>query len=67
MEVEIHTIKRGIYGDEQNRVKGLIDTDQEQHIRIKNLEETKKQAVWFFGGMLIVIEIVWQFLKEKFL
>jgi len=65
IETEVHTIKRGVYGDKDNDVKGLIQTDREQEMRIKSLEDTKKQAIWFGGGALIIIELVWQFIKGK--
>lgn len=56
MEDEILTIKRGVYGDAPNGVKGLIVTDQEQHIRIKKLEAIKNKAIWVIAGGTIVIE-----------
>lgn len=56
MEDEILTIKRGVYGDEPNGVKGLITTDQEQHIRIKKLENTKNKVAWFIAGAFALFE-----------
>lgn len=63
MEDEIHTIKRGVYGDEPNGVKGLIQTDKEQHTRIKKLENGRNKFLWFGGGVLAVIEIIIQLIK----
>lgn len=63
MENEIHEIKRGVYGDPVNRVKGLIDTDREQHTRIKSLEDGRKKFLYFGGGALVIIEIIIQIIK----
>jgi len=63
MEDEIHTIKRGVYGDEPNGVKGLIATDREQHQRIKSLEDNRKKLLWFGGGILAMVELIIQIIK----
>lgn len=63
MENEIHEIKRGVYGDPINRVKGLIETDQEQHKRIKTLENGHKKLLWFGGGVLAITEVIIQIIK----
>lgn len=64
IEDDIHTIKRGVYGDEANGVKGLIETDREQHQRIKKLEEVKSKAVWVVAGGAGVFELLhWLFGK----
>jgi len=63
MEEEIHTIKRGVYGDEPNQVKGLIQTDREQHLRIKKLEDGRRKFLYFGAGVLAVVEIIIQLVK----
>lgn len=62
---EIQTVKRGVYGDEPNGVLGLIQTDKEQHKRIKSLEGTRAKALWTFGGLIAAFEIFWQLIKPK--
>lgn len=64
MSKKVDTIERGVYGDPANKVPGLIDTDREQHSRIKSLEETRKKALWFAGGGLGVLETLWHWLKN---
>lgn len=54
---ELHTIKRGVYGDEPNGVIGLIRTDQAQHERLKVLEDFKKKTMWIGGGIVALIEM----------
>lgn len=61
--VEVGTIKRGVYGDPDNKVSGLIDTDREQHKRIKSLEESRKKALFFGGGLVAAFEGLWHWLK----
>lgn len=65
MKIEVATIKRGIYGDPDNFVKGLIEIDKEQHARIHDLEQTKAKALWVGGGVLVTVETAWQLLKAK--
>lgn len=64
IETDIHTIKRGVYGDPENMVKGLIETDREQHIRIKSLENLKKKIIWVAIGAFSVIEFLIHIAKE---
>ena len=63
---EVESIKRGIYGDIPNGVKGLIEIDKDQSSRIHRLEDVKKKAIWTGGGILVAIEVIWQFVKSKF-
>lgn len=56
IESELHTVKRGVYGDEPNGVKGLIKTDIEQHQRIKKLEERDKKYVYIGTGIVVCAE-----------
>lgn len=42
-KTELSTIKRGVYGDPDNKVPGLMDRQLEDERRIKALEESKKQ------------------------
>ncbi len=63
---EVETIKRGIYGDEMNGVRGLMETDKEQHKRIKSLETDRSKFYWMGGGLAISWPVVWHFIKEKF-
>lgn len=63
MEGEIHTIKRGVYGDEPNGVLGLIDTDKSQDLRIKAIEDKDNKRVWMGVGALAIIEMIIQVIK----
>jgi len=65
LHVELQTVKRGVYGDEKNKVKGLIQTDIELHERITKLEEVNKKAVWYGLGFVGAFELGWHLFKSK--
>jgi len=62
--VEVETIKRGVYGDEDNEVKGLIHHHRDHLDRIMHLEDTKKKAIWFGSGAIVFLQAGWHFLLE---
>lgn len=41
LQTEVHKIARGLYGDEENQNKGLIDRIVEIESRLKDLEKAK--------------------------
>lgn len=51
LATEVKTIKRGVYGDKENSVKGLID-------RIKSIENLKLKIIGFGGGSFTVLEFL---------
>lgn len=64
---EVQTIKRGVYGDEENDVLGLITTDKLQHKRIKSLEDSRKKALWVGGTIIAGLELAWHGIQEWFM
>jgi|GEM_PF-3632102 len=66
IEKMLAKIDRGVYGDFENKVPGLIDTDKQQHKRIKSLEDTRKKAVWVGAGIIAALELAWHGFKEWF-
>lgn len=65
LSMEVAEIKRGVYGDEINKVPGLIDTDRSQHLRIKKLENLKNKFFWVASGVIVAAEGL-HFLKDYF-
>lgn len=51
----LEKISRGVYGDPDNKTKGLIDIQQDHGIRIESIEEVKKKVLWWAGGAIFVI------------
>lgn len=58
IEHEVYTIKRGVYGDKENGKLGLIETDLQQHERLKKLEDFRKKAIYLGTGAIAVIEVL---------
>lgn len=64
---QVEKINRGVYGDKDNGVKGLIKENQDQEERIKSLEDTRKHAKYWVGGVTVAGSAVVVFVKEKLL
>lgn len=60
MRSEVHDIKRGLYGDQKNKVPGLIDLPP----RVYSLEESRKKALWILGGIIALLEAALHIAKE---
>jgi len=64
----VDQIKRGLYGDKANNVPGLIavhaETKADHHRRISKVEKSVMKFLWFGGGAMMAIEIVWILFKE---
>jgi hypothetical protein len=52
LEQDVSEIKRGVYGDKPNKVKGLIELRED----VDTLVELKKKIIWGFAGALVVLE-----------
>lgn len=56
---ELATIKRGVYGDPDNKVPGLMDRQLEDERRIKVIEDerkaeaVKKKTILWIGGSIV--------------
>lgn len=62
---EIKTIKRGMYGDSANGVKGLIQRQEEDEAKIKKLEGFRNRMIWFGSGIVIGLQAIVEFFKFK--
>jgi hypothetical protein len=63
LKTTVDKIERGVYGDEDNDVPGLLQNSRDHHRRIKVFEEIKKKAIWISAGVLLVAEAI-HYLKE---
>lgn len=62
---ELGTIKRGVYGDEANGVKGLIERQNEDEERMDKMERRQyKIGVWL-GIIVIGLDAIWNIVKGK--
>jgi hypothetical protein len=63
---EVQTIKRGVYGDKNNGVNGLIHHQRDHLQRIIDLEDSKKKAVWFGAGAIAILQVLWHLVIDWF-
>lgn len=66
---EVHTIRRGVYGDKINGVRGLIQRQDDDERRIDALETSVKsmrqKAIWTGAGFIVGLQSLWEFIKWK--
>lgn len=60
LQSEVHKIARGLYGDEENQNKGLIDRLSEIEFRVKELEKAKSIESIKDNTLSRVYNIVWR-------
>lgn len=61
---ELANIKRGVYGDQVNGVKGLIERQNEDEERMDKMERVLyKTAVWL-GVIVIGLDAIWNIVKS---
>lgn len=60
LQTEVHKIARGLYGDEENQNKGLIDRIVEIESRLKDLEKAKSIENIKEDTLSRVFTIVWK-------
>lgn len=66
---EVHTIKRGLYGDPLNGTQGLIQRQESDEKRIEALEGSVKtlrqRMIWTGAGFLVGVQSLWEWIKWK--
>lgn len=73
---EVGSIKRGVYGDSVNGVRGLIQRQDEDEKRIRQLEQDTKEIkasvkgfrnklIWTGAGFVAGLQALWEFIKWK--
>lgn len=62
---EVRTIKRGMYGDSENGVKGLIQRQEEDEKQIKELKGFRNKMIWAGSGLVLGVQGIWEFIKWK--
>lgn len=54
----VDEISRGLYGDNKNKIPGVIDNVATHHTRLKSLEESRKKVLYWLGGASAVIIMI---------
>lgn len=72
MRDDMATLKRGVYGDPANKVKGLLqrqDDDDEWKEGIEDRIEKSERKQWKLSvmvtGLLVGMDAAWNFFKDK--
>lgn len=67
---DIERINRGLYGDPDNKLPGLIDRQISDETRIKNLEQHNDRQKWWTGGAIAAFTVagtlLWNWIKDVF-
>jgi hypothetical protein len=72
----VKKLSRGMYGDPDNGLKGLIKENQEQESRlnaletkVENTEKFQKDLKWWIGkiaaGVSVAVGVVWTLIKQR--
>lgn len=56
----IDRINRGLYGDPDNKLPGLIDRQISDEDRIRRLERHNDRQKWYLGGIGVAFMIAWE-------
>lgn len=66
---DMEDVKLGIYGNERNKVLGLLDRQSKDEDRIEKLESFKKKAIWMGTGFAAAVQAIgitiWEFFTGK--
>lgn len=62
----IDRINRGLYGDPDNKLPGLIDRQISDETRIHKLELHNDRQKWYAGGIFAVILTAWELVGDFF-
>jgi hypothetical protein len=61
----VEKLNRGMYGDPDNGVPGLIKENQDQEVRLKAVEENQKKVKYWIAGFSFAVPSLLYFVKEK--
>lgn len=69
---EVHTLNRGLYGDQKNGVKGLVQRQEEDESarfdmkkEIHQLKGFRNKMIWTGVGFIAGIQGIWELIKWK--
>lgn len=63
---DIERINRGLYGDPDNKLPGLIDRQISDEGRIQKLETHNDRQKWYLGGIGVALMIAWEVIGDFF-
>lgn len=67
---EVEKINRGLYGDPENKVKGLMQEHYELKDDVQKIKENEKKKAWFIAafssGASFGLPYLWELVKNFF-
>lgn len=63
---KVDKIDRGLYGDTENKVPGLMQKHYSLKEKVERLEDHRKKAVYYGSGLFVGLQFAWFFIKDKF-
>jgi hypothetical protein len=64
MREDMSVIKRGVYGDKINGVKGLLERQDHDEERIDKIEKRQWKVGAMMGGFVVAVDIIVMYVKE---
>jgi hypothetical protein len=61
---KVDKIDRGVYGDPDNGVDGLIKENKDQEKRLKSLEDDGRKQKWMVAGFSFSVPVVVTLVRE---
>jgi hypothetical protein len=67
---QVEKMNRGLYGDEENKQKGLMQVVYENVDDVKQLKEKAQRRTWMIAGASstgsLLLPVVWEWMKKTF-
>jgi hypothetical protein len=63
---EVSEIRRGLYGDDLNKMPGLMQKHYEVAAKVDKLEDHRKKAIWWGMGLIAGLQFAWFFVRKLF-
>jgi hypothetical protein len=64
MREDMAVLKRGVYGDKINGVRGLLERQDSDEERIDKIEKRQWKVGAMIGGFVVAVDIVVMYIKE---
>jgi hypothetical protein len=62
---QVQKINLGLYGDEDNKIVGMMQKHYELEADVKNLKDTKKWATAWIAGFSVAMSFIGSWIKSK--
>lgn len=67
---QVEKMNRGLYGDAENKVPGLMQSHYEVKAEVLQMKEAQKKRTWMIAGFSsaasLTLPVLWEWLKKTF-